>query len=72
MSYEDDVIFGMESYLRSYKKRFPHKSVEDATSATKNWAEGLIEAFRGGSIDPATLEKIERRLNELRFKDSTF
>jgi hypothetical protein len=69
LSYEDDVIFGIEAYLSSYKKRFPHKSAEDAIIATRNWAEGLIKAFSGGFMDPVTSEKIERRLNELRLKD---
>jgi len=67
-SYEDDVILGMEDYCDSYKERFPHKSVEDGLRATNNWAIGLLQAFRGGTIDPATLEKIEKRLNELRLK----
>jgi len=65
LSYEDDVIFGMEAYFESYRKRFPHRSAKDAVRATKNWAEGLIKAFRGGFIDPMALEKIGRRLNEL-------
>jgi hypothetical protein len=68
LSYEDDVILGMEDYFESYKERFPHKNVEDGLKATRNWAEGLIKAFRGGTISPATLEKIEKRLKELRTK----
>ena len=66
MNYEDDVIFGMEAYYQSYRARFTHKGVEDAIRATRNWAEGLIKAFRGGFIEATTLKKIERRLNELR------
>ena len=59
----------MEKVFRKYKERYPHKSVEDAIRATRNWAKGLIGAFISGSIDPATLEKIERKLDELRLKD---
>lgn len=68
--YENDIIIGMEAYFSGYKERFPHKSVEDAIRTTRNWAEGLIKAFRGAFIDHATLEKIKRRLNELRIKDN--
>jgi hypothetical protein len=45
----------MEDYFSSYKEHFPQKSAEDALKATRNWAEGLIKAFRGGAMDPATL-----------------
>lgn len=60
----------MEDYFSSYKERFPQKSAEDALKATRNWAEGLIKAFRSGAMDPATLEKIERKLDELQLKDT--
>lgn len=66
MSYEDDVILGMEDYFHSYKERFPHRSIEDGLKATRNWAEGLIKAFRGGITDLATLEKIAKKIGELR------
>jgi len=59
----------MEAVFSSYRKRFPHKSVEDAIQATRNWAEGLIKAFRGGVIDTMTSEKIKREVNELKIKE---
>lgn len=59
----------MEAVFSSYRKRFPHKSVEDATRATRNWAEGSIKAFRDGVIDTMTSKKVERKVNELRIKE---
>ena len=59
----------MENYFRKYKERYRHKSVEDAIRATRNFAKGTVGASISGSIDPATLEKIEGKLDELRLKD---
>ena len=66
--YLDDVVSGMEKYLSSYERRYPHLPFENAIRATRNWAEGLARRFRGGFIDPATQEKIDRQLNKLRLK----
>jgi len=60
---------GMEEYFDAYKKRYPNKGVEDAIKATRNWVAGYIKAFGGDPYEPSIVERIERKLNELRLKD---
>lgn len=65
------IEFGMENYYDAYKKNWPHKDTEDAIRATRNWVTGFIKGISGSlSIDQDITERIERELNELRFKDS--
>jgi len=63
------IELGMEGYFRAYKKRFPHKGVESAIKATRNWVENYIKAFGVNPYDPLIAEKIDMKLNELRLKD---
>ena len=59
----------MEAYFKSYKRRFPHKSLNDAIKATKNYTVGYLKSFGADPCKPPLSEKINAKLNELRLKD---
>ena len=58
----------MEAYFKSYKRRFPHKSLDEAIKATKNYAIGYLKSFSADPSKPPS-EKINVKLSELRLKD---
>ena len=64
MTFED----GMENYFISYRKRYPHKSLEDAIIATRNWITGVYPIKGVISNKKEHLRRVEKKLEKLRSK----
>lgn len=58
----------MKKYFKSYKKRFPYKSTNEAINATKNWVVGYISKMFGPPSEE-TLRWIESTLTKLLLED---
>lgn len=58
-----------KNYFRSYKKRYPHKGVEPAIDATRNWLAGTIRPYYDGKIPKNEQQRIERILNKIRLEE---
>ena len=55
----------IQKYFIKYKRRFPHKSNEDALKATRNWIEGFVKAMTERPLDETTQRRIDNKLKEL-------
>jgi len=55
----------IRKYFIKYKRRYPHKSNEDALKATRNWIEGLIKGTTKRPLDETTKRLIDNKLKEL-------
>ena len=55
----------IQKYFIKYKRRFPHRSNEDALKATRNWIEGFIKAMTEHPLDETTRTRIDKKLKEL-------
>ena len=55
----------IQKYFIKYKRRYPHKTNEDALKATRNWIEGFIKAMTERPLDGTTRRRIDNKLKEL-------
>ena len=56
---------GIINYYRSYRRRYPHKSVEDAKRATLNWIIEYIGAMGGSGPSEEEYEEYKKYVDKL-------
>ena len=56
---------GIINYYKSYRRRYPHKSIEDAKRATLNWIVGIHKVIVGSEPSEEVHEEYKKYVDEL-------
>ena len=56
---------GIINYYKSYRRRYPHKSIEDAKRATLNWIIGIHKTIVGSAPSEEEYEGYKKYVDEL-------
>jgi hypothetical protein len=55
----------IKNYLKAYRNRYPHKSIEDAARATLNWTLGIHSFIFEESISAEITKYYKKKIQKL-------